>query len=119
MLYTHSEFTIDLIDPFICTHFIYLSAYVNESTQSIESSSPFYDLKDDGGDGSYEKFNNLKRMNPVAKTLIAIENDYEFSSISSNVRSRKIFVNSVISFLKLHNFDGLEIRLVSILVVVI
>ena len=66
----------------------------------------------------YEEFNKIKQYNPTVKTVIAATegvfygagmNPVTFSEVVETSESRMIFAQSVVSFLKLYNFDGLEI----------
>jgi len=45
------SFTVDNIDPTLCTHLVYAFAVVNMATNAIESASPKYDLEDNNGTG--------------------------------------------------------------------
>lgn len=107
---------IDQIDPFLCTHYIYATAGLNRNNE-IQSLDPGLDLKENGGKGAYEKFTKLKEINPNLKTLISIggwnEGSIKYSLMASNSTSRQLFVASVINFLKVHNFDGLDFNWVS------
>lgn len=66
----------------------------------------------------YEEFNKIKEFSPTVKTVIAATegvfygagmNPVTFSEVAETSESRMIFAQSVVSFLKLYNFDGLEI----------
>jgi GH18 family chitinase len=39
------KFTVDNIDPMLCTHLVYAFAVINMSSSTIESGYPDYDLK--------------------------------------------------------------------------
>jgi len=55
----------------------------------------------------------LRESNPDLKVLIAIggwsEGVKKYSDMVSYGASRRIFVESVVEFLKLHSFDGLDL----------
>ena len=61
----------------------------------------------------YERFNNLKTVNPTLKTLLAVGGwnfgSKRFSDMASSPTNRAEFVNSAITFLRKRNFDGLDI----------
>ena len=66
----------------------------------------------------YEEFNKIKQFSPTVKTVIAATegvfygagmNPVTFSEVAETSESRMIFAQSVVSFLKLYDFDGLEI----------
>lgn len=44
-------FTVDNIDPTLCTHIIYTFAGLNNATYAMHSMDPFLDTTDDGGRG--------------------------------------------------------------------
>jgi len=45
------SFTVDNIDPTLCTHLVYAFAVLNMTTNAIESASPEYDLEENNGTG--------------------------------------------------------------------
>jgi GH18 family chitinase len=45
------RFTVDNIDPTLCTHLIYVFAVVNMTTNAIQSLLPEYDLEENNGTG--------------------------------------------------------------------
>jgi hypothetical protein len=45
------KFTVDDIDPTLCTHLVYENAVLNVTTNSIESDYPEYDLEENNGTG--------------------------------------------------------------------
>ena len=59
------------------------------------------------------KATNLKEDYPHLTVTLAIggwnEGSTKYSEMSSDPLKREIFVNSVIRFLRIHNFDGLDI----------
>jgi len=44
-------FTVDNIDPMLCTHLVYAFAFLNKNRNAIESASPEYDLEENDGEG--------------------------------------------------------------------
>ena len=61
----------------------------------------------------FRRFNNLRKTNPNLKTLIAIggwnEGSDKYSRMASNQQNRKTFIDSVLKFLKDHDFNGLDV----------
>jgi GH18 family chitinase len=47
------RFTVDDIDPTLCTHLVYALAVVNMTTNTIQSVLPAYDLEENNGTGWY------------------------------------------------------------------
>jgi chitinase len=63
--------------------------------------------------GGYRAMVGLKRVNPQLKVLISvggwIEGSHKFSQMASSAFVRREFIRSVIHFLDLHGFDGLDL----------
>lgn len=74
---------------------------------------PWQDLPDNYGKNGFGKFNDLRKVNPNLKTLIAIggwnEGSIKYSHVVANPILRAKFVESVIKFLNKYNFDGFDI----------
>ncbi|XP_076356556.1 chitinase-3-like protein 1 [Tachypleus tridentatus] len=106
------KFQVSSIDPFICTHLIYGFTGLGHDNR-IRVLDPFNDVEDNYGKGAYFHFNQLKSINHKLKTLIAIggwnEGSVKYSNMASDSGSRKIFIESVVEFLKKHKFDGLDL----------
>ena len=97
------------IDPHMCTHIIYSFAGLDESTLQIKSLDYERDVEQNG----FQNVIALKQKNPQLKVLIAIggwnEGVKKYSEMVSTKEKRSNFVRSVIEFLELHNFDGLDL----------
>nr|XP_015286791.1 PREDICTED: chitinase-3-like protein 2 isoform X2 [Macaca fascicularis] len=98
------KFTPENVDPFLCSHLIY-------SFASIENNKVI--IKDKNEVMLYQTINSLKTKNPKLKILLSI-GGYLFGSkgfhpMVDSSTSRLEFVNSVILFLRNHNFDGLDV----------
>ncbi|KAK2106828.1 Chitinase-3-like protein 2 [Saguinus oedipus] len=98
------RFTPKNIDPFLCSHLIY-------SFASIENNKVI--IKDKSEVMLYQTINSLKTKNPKLKILLSI-GGYLFGSkgfhpMVDSSASRLEFINSVILFLRNHNFDGLDV----------
>lgn len=107
------QFTIDDIDPRLCTHLVYAFAGLNASSSSIQSLDPYNDLEEDYGKGSYKKMAGLMKRYPHLTVTVAIggwnEGSANYSALAADPAKRKIFIDSVIKFLKKHNFHGLDL----------
>ena len=60
----------------------------------------------------YKKFNNLRNKNPHLTTMISIggsnENSTNYFLMARHPDSRKELIVSVLQFLEIHDFDGLD-----------
>ncbi|KAF5911004.1 hypothetical protein HPG69_000969 [Diceros bicornis minor] len=98
------KFTPENIDPFLCSHLIYSFASISKNKVI---------MKDKNDAMLYQTINSLKMKNPKLKILLSI-GGYLFGSkgfhpMVDSSTSRLKFINSVILFLRNHNFDGLDI----------
>ena len=63
--------------------------------------------------GNYRATVDLKKMNPSLKVLIAVggwaEGGKKYSAMASTMQTRSRFVESVVDFLREHEFDGLDV----------
>lgn len=110
--YRHGDgtFSADQIDPTLCTHLVY--AFTKLENGVIKAYDDYLDLAKPWHLGMYKKFNELKLANPKLKTIIAIggwnEGSPKYSAMASTPEGRRRFVESVVAFLDLHGFDGLD-----------
>ena len=101
------QFTVDKIDPNLCTHVLYASANIDSETYTIKIRDDRADIDNKG----YEKFVALKINNPNLKVMISVkdfsgvDNYRELVTNNSNIDA---FVESAVAFLKLYKFDGLD-----------
>ncbi|KAM7423388.1 hypothetical protein PAMA_011108 [Pampus argenteus] len=99
------KFTVDNIDPFLCTHVVFSVATIN----SFNQVSPV----EWNDEEQYAKLNNLKNVNPALKTLLSVGGTVNglspFIAMVAKAESRAVFIKSAISFLRTHNFDGLNL----------
>ncbi|GAA6225581.1 acidic mammalian chitinase-like [Lates japonicus] len=98
-------FTPDNVDPFLCTHVIYSLATIN----SFNQLSPI----EWNDEQHYARLNNLKNVNPALKTLLSVGGTVNgmspFIAMVARPESRASFIRSAISFLRNHNFDGINL----------
>ncbi|XP_062550927.1 acidic mammalian chitinase-like isoform X2 [Armigeres subalbatus] len=108
----NGKFSVSNIDPFLCTHLIY--AFVGiETNGTIKVLDPWLDLEDNWGLGSMRQFNDMKRVNPTLKTLVAIggwnEGSRKFSTVAQSALLRARFAQNAAAFCLYHGFDGLDV----------
>ena len=107
------KFTPEDIDPTLCTHLIYTFAGLDPQTDEIKGLDPWFDLEEEGGLAGFRKATDLKYLYPHLKVSIAIggwnEGSKNYSIMAADSNRRFRFVNSVVRFLKKHNFDGLDL----------
>ncbi|XP_021573666.1 oviduct-specific glycoprotein [Carlito syrichta] len=93
------------LDPFLCTHLIFAFASMNNN-QIVAK-----DLQDEKI--LYPEFNRLKERNRELTTLLSLGGwnfgTLRFTKMLSTFASRQKFIASVISLLRTHNFDGLDL----------
>lgn len=121
----NGQFTIEHIDPYICTHVIYSFVGIN-ADGSIRIMDDWLDIqlgKYVSNElryifivwflGAIRRLNDLKKINPKLKTLVAIgganEGTQKFSTVVTNSDIRAAFVNNAISFVNTHGFDGFDL----------
>lgn len=101
----------DNVDPKLCTHLIYSFAILDSNDYTIRAIESESEIKN----GGYSKFNALKSANAgKLKTMIALggwadSQTGKYSQLISAPNRIKTFVDSVVTFLKLHKFDGLDV----------
>lgn len=117
------------VDPFLCTHLIFAFAAINTTSHEIKSFE-WNDESTEDSVGRYEEFNNLKRLNPSLKTMLAVGGKKSspsvivleimiiigwtmgsgpFSEMSKNHTKRHRFIRSAVRFLRKWGFDGLDL----------
>lgn len=99
--------------PEHCTHLIYAFAGLNATTSRIRSLDPYLDLQEDYGRGAYRNMTDLRRQYPGLKVSLAIggwtEGSANYSALAASPPRRKVFVESVLEFMKNYGFDGLDL----------
>jgi len=114
-----TKFAPNDIDPFLCTHLIFAFAAINTTSWEIRAFEWNDETTAEGAKaepkryGRYEEFNNLKKLNPRLKTLLAVGGwnmgTKPFSDMSRIEKNREAFVKSSVKFLRKWNFDGLDL----------
>jgi chitinase len=63
--------------------------------------------------GGFQKFNNLRKINPNLKTLVAIggwnEGSTKFSTVANSASLRTKFVTNLFNFVRDKGFNGLDL----------
>jgi len=101
----NGKFTPGNVDPFLCTHVIYSLATINSFNQI--TNLEWNDVE------QYRVLNQLKTVNPFLQTLLSVGGTVNgispFISMVGLPESRAMFIRSAISYLRAHNFDGLNL----------
>ncbi|KAB7504487.1 putative chitinase 3 [Armadillidium nasatum] len=104
------DFDIKDIDPFACTHIIYAFAGIHKENFTIMSLDEDRDVLQ----GAYKALVALKARNHDLKILIAVggyeEGGRKYSEMVSTKETRKRFIESVVTFIEEHAFDGLDLN---------
>ncbi|KAF2899378.1 hypothetical protein ILUMI_06797 [Ignelater luminosus] len=102
------KFTIEDIDPNLCTHAIYTFVGIN-----LDGSIRIMDEYNEVYNNGFKRFNGLKKLNPNLKTLVAIggwnEGSAKFSKVAASASLRKVLVNNAVTLLSTYGFDGFDL----------
>nr|XP_032837222.1 chitotriosidase-1-like [Petromyzon marinus] len=98
------RFTMDMVDPFLCTHIIYAFAGFSNDFNVVTT--------EDNDVQTFDTMQRLKLRNPQLKFLLAIGGwrfgVEKFSRMVSCAENRRSFIASAIEFLRQHHFDGID-----------
>ncbi|XP_075988351.1 chitinase 2 [Anticarsia gemmatalis] len=107
------KFSLEDLEPALCTHLVYSFAGLNETTNTIKSLDPWQDLEVDYGKAGYKRLVGLKQKYPHLKVTLAIggwnEGSPKYSNMASKPESRAAFIKSVLLMLANYKFDGLDL----------
>ncbi|XP_028854108.1 chitinase, acidic.1 [Denticeps clupeoides] len=99
------KFTPDNVDPFLCTHVIFTLATITKDNQL--TTVEWNDVE------MYQSLNRLKNVNPALKTLLSVggwvNGVSPFIEMVSKPENREKFIASALSFLRTHEFDGMDL----------
>lgn len=104
----NGKFDVENIDPTLCTHLIY--AFVGINT---EGAVTILDSWNEIDKGALRRFNELKKISPSTKTMVAIggwnAGSSTFSQVVNNDGLRAKFVDNIVNFVKQYGFDGFDL----------
>ncbi|XP_067387545.1 acidic mammalian chitinase-like [Emydura macquarii macquarii] len=99
-----AKYTPGNVDPFLCTHLIY--AFAGMDSHKITT----VEWNDET---LYQQLNALKEKNPKLVTLLAVGGGtfgtQKFTEMVGSPDNRKIFIDSVIAYLRKFEFDGIDL----------
>ncbi|KAF2365039.1 Serine proteases trypsin domain [Trinorchestia longiramus] len=102
------QFSVDFIDPNLCTHVIFGFASLHEHTLTISHPRESVDAE-----GLFQELVSLKRKSPSLSVTVAVggwtEGSHRFTRMVSSFTRRKAFIDSVLIYLRRHELDGLDI----------
>ncbi|ODM92377.1 putative chitinase 2 [Orchesella cincta] len=113
----NGQFRVENIDPFLCTHLVYTFFLLDETTSTVKYADPWLDLPPppaypDGGLDNIRNTINLRNTNPDLKITMAIggwtEGSTKYSDMAKDPRKRRAFILSIISMIRLWDFDGID-----------
>ncbi|KAL7050542.1 hypothetical protein ACKWTF_004121 [Chironomus riparius] len=107
------SYSIDNFDPNLCTIAIYAFAGLDIANDAIKSLDPWQDLEDGGGKAGFKRLTDYKKTHRHLKVLLAIggwnEGSRNYSDMAGDPTRRGKFVKQSVSYIKQHNFDGLDL----------
>lgn len=108
-----AKFTVEDIDPFVCTHIVYTFIGLDDSTGNVIYLDPYLDLSDEWHKGALDLLLNLRAQNPNLKLQVAVggwnEGSEKYSRVCKDPAKRRNFVKSAIDFVEKHQLDGFDL----------
>jgi len=105
-----AQFDVENINASLCTHIVYSFMGLNGGV--IISLDEYNDFEANWGKGSLKRFADLAKNNGL-KALMAIggwnEGSVKYSQMAATQVGRDFFADSVVTFVKANNFDGLDV----------
>ncbi|CAG5118402.1 unnamed protein product, partial [Candidula unifasciata] len=106
-----AKFQIADIDYTLCTHYVYGYAQIDNISRTIVAQDP---TTEEGTDGLYRQFVTAKIRFPSIKTMLSlggpgIEAVRQLESMGRNDMILQGVALSVVPFLRMRGFDGLEV----------
>ncbi|XP_073960809.1 probable chitinase 2 [Choristoneura fumiferana] len=104
------KFEVTDVPTGLCTHIVYTFVGIDYSgtVQSLD-----LDYEENWGKGYLKKFNDLKKINPKLKIILAVggfnEGSEKYSLMAANPTLRKNFINSAMAMVDQYGFDGFEV----------
>nr|XP_022913608.1 probable chitinase 2 [Onthophagus taurus]XP_022913616.1 probable chitinase 2 [Onthophagus taurus]XP_022913621.1 probable chitinase 2 [Onthophagus taurus] len=103
-------FSIEEIDPSLCTHLVFGYTHLNETTDEIiifESWSKLLGRK------SHENISKLKAKKPDLKVLVSLggwlDGSIKYSRLAANPKRVQRFVNNTLDFIEENSLDGMHL----------
>ncbi|RZC35409.1 chitinase, partial [Asbolus verrucosus] len=104
----NGKFTVEDIDPNLCTHVIYSFVGIRPDG-SVRLLDEYLDVDTQ----NFNRFNALRQKNSNLKTLIAIggwnEGSANYSSVAADPIKRATFINSALELVQTWGFDGFDL----------
>ena len=115
----YGQFEIEDIDASLCTHGYYGFAKVDNKTWELSAYDPWYDMAPDDCDpglcsgDAYRRFTSLSQHNKNFLPLLSVggwnAGSKDFSHMAADPAKKKIFLDSIIPFIRKFGFKGLDL----------
>ncbi|KAJ4447149.1 hypothetical protein ANN_09150 [Periplaneta americana] len=102
------KFDVENIDPTLCSHLVYTFVGIGS-----DGSVTILDSWNEIDKGALKRFNDLRKLSPTSKTMVAIggwnAGSATFSQVVNSDSLRANFVTSIVNFVKQYGFDGFDL----------